>query len=130
MDPVTHFELPADDRDRIKKFYSSVFGWQMQQMGPEMGEYVLAGTTPVDENQMAKVPGQINGGIFMRGQDPEATVPTVVIQVANLDESMKKVTDAGGKMIGEPQDIPGVGRWVSFRDTENSRVGMMQPNRP
>lgn len=130
MDPVTHFELPADDRERVKKFYSSVFGWQLQQMGPEMGEYVLAGTTPVDENQMAKVPGQINGGIFMRGQDPEATVPTVVIQVADLDESMKKVTGAGGKIIGEPQDIPGVGRWVSFRDTENNRVGMMQPGRP
>lgn len=37
MNPVVHFEMPAEDRKRLSKFYSSVFGWKMQEMGPEMG---------------------------------------------------------------------------------------------
>ncbi len=53
MNPVVHFEMPAKDKARTKKFYEEVFGWQMTQMGPEMGDYLLAGTTPVDENRMS-----------------------------------------------------------------------------
>ena len=38
MDPVVHFEMPADDQKRAGEFYSKAFGWQPQQLGPEMGE--------------------------------------------------------------------------------------------
>jgi predicted enzyme related to lactoylglutathione lyase len=50
----------------------------------------------------------------------------VVISVDDIDESMKAVTDAGGKILGEPMDIPGVGRYVSFFDTEGNRVSMLK----
>ena len=42
---------------------------------------------------------------------------------------MRAVRDAGGKVLGEPMDIPGIGRYVSFFDTENNRNSMLQPNR-
>ena len=45
-------------------FYSKVFDWKMNQMGPEMGNYTLAQTTETDENNMVKTPGTINGGFF------------------------------------------------------------------
>jgi hypothetical protein len=50
MDPVVHFELPADDRARMAAFYSRVFGWQTRQFGPEMGNYTVVSTTDSDEN--------------------------------------------------------------------------------
>lgn len=64
MNPVVHFEMPAKDKKRVSDFYSKVFGWQMTQLGQEMGNYILAGTIPVDENQMAINPGAINGGFL------------------------------------------------------------------
>ena len=39
MNPVIHFEMPAEDKKRMSDFYTNVFGWQTQQLGPEMGEY-------------------------------------------------------------------------------------------
>ena len=129
MDPVVHFEMPAEDTARTKKFYESVFGWQMTETGPEMGNYLLAGTTEVDENRMPKKGGAINGGFYKKTDDPYSQHPSVVIAVDNLDESMKKVTEAGGTIHGEPYDIPGIGRYVSVVDTENNRVSMLQPLR-
>ena len=51
------------------------------------------------------------------------------IAVKNLDEAMKMVKAAGGKILGEPMDIPGIGKYIAFRDTEGNRVGMLQPSR-
>src|SRR6516162_7027299 len=45
MNPVVHFEMPYDNPTRAAKFYESAFGWQMQLLGEEMGNYVLATTT-------------------------------------------------------------------------------------
>lgn len=130
MNPVVHFEMPAKDRKRVADFYSKVFGWQMTQLGPEMGNYLLAGTVETDENQMPKKPGAINGGFW---ETQEKVSPHVVISVDNLEESMKAVEEAGGKIIGgatgpgKIDDIPGIGRYISFEDSEGNRVGMLQP---
>ena len=40
---------------------------------------------------------------------------------------MKQVTAAGGNVLGEPIEIPGMGQYVSFFDTEGNRVSMLQP---
>jgi len=132
MSPVVHFEMPARDKKRTADFYSSVFGWKMNQLGEEMGNYLLAQTTETDENNMVKTPGAINGGFF-EYQDKEGfNMPHLVISVDNLEESIKKVEGAGGKVLGgsrgkEPDDIPGVGLYVSFIDSEGNHVGMLQP---
>jgi hypothetical protein len=127
MDPVVHFEMPAEDRKRMSGFYTKAFGWQTNQLGPEMGEYVLVTTTEVDEKMMPKKPGAINGGFFQKCDDNPSQYPSVVIQVDDIKESMKKVEKAGGKVPGEPMEIPGVGWFVSFFDTEGNRVSMLQP---
>ena len=128
MNSVVHFEMPAKDTKRMSDFYSNTFGWQTQQMGADMGNYVLATTTELDENRRPKQPGAINGGFYPRTDDPATHAPSVVIAVDNLQEHIKKVAAAGGKIIGEPMPIPGVGLWVSFFDTEGNRVSMLQPN--
>ena len=126
MDPVVHFEMPYDDRVRMAKFYQSAFGWQMQMFGEEMGNYVVATTTETGESG-PKRPGAINGGFFPRKPDWPAQYPSVVIAVQDIRAAMKKVTDAGGKVLGDPMDIPGVGQYVSFTDPEGNRVSMLQP---
>ncbi len=128
MDPVVHFEMPAEDRKRMAGFYTSAFGWQTRQLGEEMGNYVLVTTSETGENGMPKKPGMINGGFFQKTDDKMSHSPSVVISVDDLGESMKKVRDGGGKVLAEPAEIPGVGKYVSFIDTEGNRVGMLQPN--
>ena len=93
MGKVVHFEIPADDVSRAKKFYSTVFGWKMNDM-PEM-EYVMVGTTESDENGMPKQPGAINGGMMKR-QDP-LKHPVVTIDVESIDRALADVKRTAGK---------------------------------
>ena len=129
MDPVVHFEMPAEDRKRMADFYTKVFGWKMQMLGSEMGDYVLATTTDIGKDGRPKNPGALNGGFFPKSDDKPAQYPSVVIAVEDIKEHMKQVEKAGGKVLGEPWDIPGVGLYVSFIDTEGNRVSMLQPSR-
>lgn len=127
--PVVHFEMPAKDNKRVSDFYSKVFGWQMQQMGPEMGNYVLASTCEVDgATQRPKEPGAINGGFFEYKEDELNRSPHVVIAVDDIEESRKAVEESGGKIIGEKMNIPSVGLYYTFKDTEDNIVGMLQPS--
>lgn len=129
MNPVVHFEMPAEDRKRMADFYSNVFGWQTHLLGEEMGNYVTVSTSETDEKGRPKMPGAINGGFYPKSKDMPNQYPSVVIAVDDIRESIKKVTEAGGKVLGEPSEIQGVGKYVSLIDTEGNRVSMLQPNR-
>ena len=126
MNPVVHFEMPYDDRERMAKFYQNAFGWQIQMLGEEMGNYILATTTETDESGPKK-PGAINGGFFPKRPDWPAQHPSLVIAVDDIQTAMRQVTEAGGEVLGEPMEIPGVGEYVSFFDPEGNRVSMLQP---
>ena len=126
MDPVVHFEMPYDDAARVTAFYRSAFAWNTEALGAEMGHYVLATTTATDAKGPT-TPGAINGGLFKRSADKPAQFPSVVIAVDDIGKSMEKVRQAGGTVLGEPMEIPGVGKYVSFMDPEGNRVSMLQP---
>ena len=126
MDSVVHFEMPYGDRDRMAKFYEKAFGWQTEKLGAEMGNYVMATTTESDASG-PREKGRINGGFFPKKSDYPAQYPTVVIAVDDIRKSTRKVKSAGGKLLGEPMEIPGVGQYVSFTDTEGNRVSLLQP---
>jgi uncharacterized protein len=125
MNPVVHFEFPGDDMERMKKFYETVFGWQMKDTGPDMGGYVVVHASDTDENNMVKQPGQINGGFYKR--QPTANTPSVVIAVKDVMKSKSQVEAAGGKIVNGPTDIPGIGLYIGFEDTEGNKVAMLQP---
>lgn len=126
MDSVVHFEMPYDDPKRVAKFYKSAFGWQMQMLGEDMGDYVLATTVETGEKG-PKRPGAINGGFYPKKPDWPMQYPSVVIAVDDMKKAVKNVAKSGGKVLGEPMEIPGVGQYVSFVDTEGNRVSMLQP---
>jgi predicted enzyme related to lactoylglutathione lyase len=128
--PVVHFEMPYENRERMATFYRSSFGWQTQMLGEEMGNYVLAATTETGESGRPKQPGTINGGFFAKDPSRPAQYPSLVIAVDDIEVAMKKVAEANGQVLGEPMEIPGIGRYVSFLDTEGNRVSMLQPAPP
>ena len=133
MDPVVHFELPCDDRERIARFFEQAFGWKTQMLGPEMGNYVVVTTAEPSAPPPAPphaVPGCINGGFFTKTPDMPAQFPGIVIAVQDIRASMKKVAAAGGQVLGEPMMIPTVGDYVAFLDTEGNRSSMLQPLMP
>jgi uncharacterized protein len=127
MCPVVHFEMPAEDRDRMIGFYEEAFGWKAQKLGPEMGNYVIVTTAETDAKPGAPA-GAINGGFFPKKADWPAQVPSIVIAVEDIKAATRKVGQAGGKVLGEPMEIPGIGQYVSFFDTEGNRVSMLQPS--
>ena len=92
-----------------------------------MGGYVLVTTTETDGNSRPKTPGAINGGFYPKSADKPAQYPSVVVTVDDIRDSMRKITEAGGKVLGEPMEIPGYGLYVSFFDTEGNRVSIMEP---
>ncbi|MBI4433410.1 VOC family protein [Candidatus Uhrbacteria bacterium] len=127
MNPIIHFEMPAEDRKRMSDFYATVFGWRTKQLGPEMGDYVLVTTTESDAQGRPREPGAINGGFYQKTDDARFQHPSVVISVEDIKAQMQQVESAGGTVVGEIMDIPNVGQYVSFLDTEGNRVGMLQP---
>jgi uncharacterized protein len=126
MDSVVHFEMPYENRERMAEFYRSAFGWQSQMLGPDMGNYVVVTTTETGESGPIK-PGAINGGFYGKVPDHPLQYPSVVIAVEDAGRSVEKVVASGGQVLGEPMDIPGVGRYVSFLDSEGNRVSLLQP---
>lgn len=126
MNPVVHFEMPYDNRGRMAGFYERAFGWQIQMLGAEMGDYVLATTTETAAGRPV-TPGTINGGFFPRNPDWPAQHPSVVIAVDDIDAAARQVAAAGGEVLGAPVAIPGVGQYLSFIDTEGNRVSLLQP---
>lgn len=125
MNPVVHFELPATDRERMKAFYTKAFGWEMTQLGPEMMNYTAVMTAPSDDNGPLEK-GRINGGFYEKKPDVGA-YPSVVISVENIDAGMARVKEAGGTMEMEPMDIPSVGKYATFFDTEGNRLSILEP---
>jgi uncharacterized protein len=127
INPVVHFEMPADDRKRMADFYSNVFGWQTKLLGEDMGNYVTVATSETDKNGRPKNPGNINGGFYPKTKEMPAQYPSIVIGTDDIKESARKVKAAGGKILGEPIEIPGVGLYLSFIDTEGNRVSLLRP---
>jgi uncharacterized protein len=129
MNPVVHFEMPYENRDRMVKFYADVFGWTMHIYGEQMGNYVVVKTAESDVTPDAPR-GAIGGGFYQKRSDWPAQYPAIVIGVEDIQESMRKVAKAGGEVLGEPMSIPSVGQYVSFYDTERNRASILQPLSP
>lgn len=122
MDKVVHFELVADNVERAKKFYSDTFGWQMQDM-PGMG-YTLIRTVEVDENQMPKEAGAINGGLMERKGSFKQ--PIIVLHVDDLPAALTKVEANGGEVVEKELPAGDMGIVGYVRDTEGNLIGLFQ----
>ena len=95
------------------------------KLGPEMGQYLLVTTAQTDARPGAPA-GAINGGLFPYKPDWPTQYPSIVIDVEDIHAAMARVGKAGGSVLGDPMEIPGIGRYVAFMDSEGNRNSMLQ----
>jgi uncharacterized protein len=119
MDKVVHFEIPYDKKDRASRFYRDIFGWKLMDI-PEM-DYTMVYAAETDENHMVSEKGAINGGMFPRNE--EAKQPMLVIGVQSIDETIKKIIAAGGRVVTPKQRIPN-GSYARVADCEGNVIGL------
>lgn len=126
---VVHFEIQAKDLDGMQKFYNSIFGWEIKDMGAQMGNYRLVNTGKDAEG--TKWPGISGGmtprmgGVPVNGAAVNAYV--CIIDVDNLDAYIEKVKAAGGTIALEKMPVPGVGQLAYCKDPEENIFGLLQP---
>lgn len=126
MNGVVHFEIPTDNLKRANRFYSTVFGWKMEPAKGMENQYHMATTVAVDsKSRMPREPGAINGGLMTK-EGPGSDYPVIVIDVPSLDESVKKVQKAGGKVVMEKQNVMDMGWYVRVTDTEGNVIGIWE----
>jgi len=119
---VVHFEVPYDDADRARAFYSDVFGWSIQPM-PEF-DYNFVQTGPTDDAGMPKEVGFIGGGMFQREEDIGR--PIITIEVDDMTEALTTISERGGTTMGEPEQVGDMGIAAYFKDCEGNLMGLWQ----
>lgn len=114
-----------DDHARAKGFYSSAFGWELQDvdMGGGM-TYTTITTAPVDEQMRPTEPGAINGGLMHRSADAHA--PVITITVDAIDDSLKRIEAGGGIVVQARTEIPNMGAFAYFKDPEGNVLGLWE----
>ena len=118
---VIHFEIPAENVDKLRKFYSQLFGWKIEKT--ENMDYWMIETVPMDEQGKLKCAG-VNGGM-MKKQHPDHKV-TNYIQVESIDDYVKKIEELGGKVIVPKTEVPNMLWWAMAIDPEGNHFAILQ----
>ena len=121
---VVHFEMQAKDKDRAKKFYTEAFGWKMEEMGGEYGNYVVmqSGDPMPDPKDHG-----INGGMIPV-QDKQWNAFSCTISVDDIEKAVSDIKTAGGTILDGPMDIPSIGKYALCKDTEDNFFSILQPS--
>ncbi len=116
MARVVHFELVADDVEKMIKFYENVFGWKVQKWdGPIDYWFLMTG----DNEKLG-----IDGAFGKRQSDDDTVVNT--LDVDDAKDISEKIVKNGGEVVRPVSAVPGVGWLVYFKDTEGNLWGAMQ----
>ena len=130
MPTIVHFEIPADDVERAKKFYSDLFGWKMEKWSGTDSkdssshsdmEYWIVSTTDSKGNKAS-----IGGGMMKRQEQYQHI--TNFIDVNSVDEYSSKIEKLGGKVVVSKMAVPSMGYFAVCHDTENNSFGIWESN--
>ena len=116
MPTICHFNIPVDDIERARAFYSDLFGWKIEKLPGPM-EYYNIDTSTMDQEG-------VGGGMAMRDDPQEGIVN--YIDVSSVDDHCAKVTQLGGKVVVPKMPIPGFGFLAVCLDTENNVFGLWE----
>ena len=119
---LVHFEIPAKDVEKLKSFYTKVFGWKIEKFPGPM-EYWGIETVPVDKSG-APVRRGVNGGLYKKEKPDQ--VPLTYVGVESVDEYTKKIESAGGKVLMRKEEVPGMGWFSIVQDPEGNLFGLYQ----
>jgi len=126
MPTIVHFEIPADDIERSKKFYTDLFGWKIEKLpsgnsSSNMEEYWMITTTDDKGNKA------LGGGMMKRKMPQQPNIN--YIDVKSVDEYSSKVETIGGKVVVSKSAVPGMGYFAVCLDTENNAFAIWEPSK-
>jgi uncharacterized protein len=128
---IVHFEIPSEDIERTKKFYTDLFGWQIEKWpGTDGSQLTSAAGQPMEYWMVTTTDDKGNkaiGGGMMKRQMPEQQV-TNYINVKSVDEYSSKVVKLGGKVVAPKKAVPGMGYFTLCLDTENNSFAIWESN--
>jgi uncharacterized protein len=132
MPTIVHFEMPADDIERSKKFYTDLFGWKIEKLSVTGDSQLTSAATaqPIEYWIITTTDDKGNkalGGGIMKRQMPEHRV-TNYIGVKSVDEYSSKVEKLGCKVIAPKHAVPGMGYFVLCIDPENNAFALWETN--
>jgi predicted enzyme related to lactoylglutathione lyase len=123
---VVHFEIPADDIEKLSRFYSRLFDWKIIHSPVEGMDYWVIQTVPTDDEGMPQRPG-VNGGMFPKQPEQKDLNAVNYITVENIDDYLRKVITLDGKILMPKQKVPTVGYIALVMDPEGNQFGLLQP---
>ena len=109
-----HIEIPYDDEERARRFYSGLFGWEFSQM-EGFDDYDLYRSGP----------GELGGALGKRGEMAGQTTRNYIL-VDSIDDSMKKVEALGGTITEPKAEIPGQGWYATGTDSEGNAIAIYE----
>ncbi len=118
---VVHFEIPSSDFKKAKEFYEKIFDWKVELWGDDGA---MAETVAVDKDQNPVEAGGINGGFFKRTSPSEQ--PSFAVQTDSIDETLKAVEAAGGKIITPKLDFGEWGFMADIADPEGNQMALWE----
>lgn len=112
---IAHVALPAKDRERARRFYHGVFGWEFLEV-PEWGYSLFETGTP---------PG---GGVgpAMLPKELDFDGPLNFILVDSIAETLERIEDAGGLVLVPKTEVPDTGWFAVFRDSEGTILALWE----
>jgi predicted enzyme related to lactoylglutathione lyase len=124
--PVSHFEIYADDPGALAKFYTSLFDWKIEAP-PGMDGYLLVRTVDVDGKGSATQLGGINGGIMKR---PDADAPPIInyVSVDSIDGAVERAQKLGAKVMKGKAPVPSMGWFAILSDPQGNPFALWQPD--
>ena len=120
MPTICHFDIPAEDIERAKRFYTELFGWKIEETGGPIEHYLI---TTTDEKGEKAV-----GGEMMKRENPQQMI-TNYIDVPSVKEFAAKIVKLGGKVVVPKMAVPGEGYFAVCLDTENNYFGIWETDR-
>jgi uncharacterized protein len=133
MPTIVHFEIPSDNLERTKKFYTELFGWKIEKMpGTDQREYWTFSTTTNDRGGSTSSSSgggeqlTVSGGMMERQMPQEPIM--IYIGVDSVTEYSNKVERLGGKVIKQKTEVPGYGWFAICTDTENNGFALWEAN--
>jgi hypothetical protein len=103
--PIVYFEVAGPDGQKLKEFYTTVFGWNIDTHSS------IAATST----------GGIKGGIR---QDPPEKI--FYLGVPDIVAALKQIEAAGGKTVVSRTVVPGVVTFALFTDPAGNRMGLAE----
>ena len=110
---ITHIEIPADDLERAKAFYSAVFGWS------------ISAPPGYESYPMWRAPNQISGGGFVQRTEQQG-YPRSYVEVDSIDDAIAKATAAGGSVLDAKSPISETSWYATIVDSEGNQIGLYE----